>query len=165
MLMGNQPRQPRCMRRTTSAALASVLAVAVTGAFAARAHADLKLCNATPSRIGVAIGYQKPTGWTTEGWWNISAKTCETLLKGKVPSRYIYVYAIDYERGGEWAGPTMMCTSEASFAIDGVESCEQRGYQRSGFYEIDTGNENDWTIKLTDPEPEKGANQSAQADN
>ncbi|MEM9354923.1 MAG: DUF1036 domain-containing protein, partial [Pseudomonadota bacterium] len=44
----------------------------------AEAHAELKLCNATPSRVGVAIGYQDSRGWATEGWWNISAQTCES---------------------------------------------------------------------------------------
>ena len=43
-------------------------------------------------------------GWPTEGWWNIASKTCETLLKGAVPSRFVYVHAIDYDRGGEWGG-------------------------------------------------------------
>ncbi|MEL6298987.1 MAG: DUF1036 domain-containing protein [Pseudomonadota bacterium] len=122
--------------------------------FAGAAQADLKLCNTTTARIGVAIGYQKPTGWATEGWWNISSKTCETLLKGRVPSRFIYVYAIDYERGGEWAGKTFMCTAPKSFSIQGVKECSERGYERSGFYEVDTGDASDWTIRLTDPATE-----------
>src|SRR5437870_12491461 len=53
---------------------------------------DLKLCNTTASRVGVAIGYQDSTGWTTEGWWNISAQTCETLYKGTLSSRFYYVH-------------------------------------------------------------------------
>ena len=138
---------PRRAPQTRMLLLAGAIA-----ALSAPAHADLKLCNATSARVGVAIGYQKATGWSTEGWWNISAKTCETMLKGKVPSRYIYVYAIDYERGGEWSGPTMMCTAEKSFAIDGVGNCQDRGFLRSGFYEVDTGDAEDWTIRLTDPE-------------
>lgn len=124
----------------------------VLGAAAPEARADLKLCNATPARVGVAIGYRKADGWVTEGWWNISAKTCETLLKGRVPSRYIYVHAIDYERGGEWVGQTMMCTAAQSFAIQGTENCAQRGFQRSGFYEVDTGEADEWTIRLADPD-------------
>ena len=77
--------------------------------------ADLKLCNTTSSRIGVAIGYQDPTGWTTEGWWNISAQTCETLYKGTLSSRFYYIHAIDYDRGGEWAGKSFMCTGDKVF--------------------------------------------------
>lgn len=83
------------------------------------AHADLKLCNITSSRVGVAIGYQDKTGWATEGWWNIASQTCETLLKGALPSRYVYVHAVDYDRGGEWGGKNDMCTNEKSFAIRG----------------------------------------------
>ena len=30
-------------------------------------RADLKLCNSTAGRVGVAIGYQDNTGWATEG--------------------------------------------------------------------------------------------------
>lgn len=115
------------------------------------AHADLKLCNITSSRVGVAIGYQDKTGWATEGWWNIASQTCETLLKGALPSRYVYVHAVDYDRGGEWGGKNDMCTNDKSFAIRGVQDCEKRGYKRTGFFEVDTGEAKEWTIRLTDP--------------
>lgn len=115
------------------------------------AHADLKLCNITSSRVGVAIGYQDKTGWATEGWWNIASQTCETLLKGALPSRYVYVHAVDYDRGGEWGGKNDMCTNDKSFAIRGVLDCEKRGYKRTGFFEVDTGEAKEWTIRLTDP--------------
>jgi len=130
--------------------------VAVAGAAlcvtASAAFADLKLCNSTASRVGVAIGYQDNTGWATEGWWNIASQTCETLLKGAVPSRFVYVHAIDYDRGGEWGGKNDMCTAEKSFAIRGVQDCPKRGYKRTGFFEVDTGEAKEWTIRLTDPE-------------
>jgi uncharacterized membrane protein len=115
------------------------------------AHADLKLCNTTSSRIGVAIGYQDPTGWTTEGWWNISAQTCETLYKGTLSSRFYYIHAIDYDRGGEWAGKSFMCTADKTFTIRGVQDCGRRGYKNTGFFEVDTQESKDWTIRLTDP--------------
>jgi len=115
------------------------------------ARADLKLCNATSSRIGVAIGYQDPKGWATEGWWNIASQTCETLLKGKLGSRFYYVHAVDYDRGGEWGGTNMMCTADKVFTIRGVEDCLRRGFKRTGFFEVDTQNSSDWTIRLTDP--------------
>lgn len=124
-------------------------------ALANAAQADLKLCNATSSRVGVAIGYQDKTGWATEGWWNIASQTCETLLKGALPSRFVYVHAIDYDRGGEWGGKSDMCTTDKSFAIRGVQDCEKRGYKRTGFFEVDTGEAKEWTIRLTDPEQGK----------
>lgn len=127
-----------------------LLAIIVGGA--APALADLKLCNSTESRVGVAIGYQDKEGWATEGWWNIASQTCETLLKGDVPSRFIYVHAVDYDRGGEWVGTNFMCTNDKSFAIRGVQECGDRGYKRTGFFEVDTGEAKNWTIRLTDPE-------------
>jgi uncharacterized membrane protein len=134
----------------------TTLGWAVTGLLVATpAAADLKLCNSTASRVGVSIGYQDKEGWATEGWWNIASQTCETLLKGAVPSRFIYVHAVDYDRGGEWAGKNDMCTGEKSFTIRGVQDCPSRGYKSTGFFEVDTGDAKEWTIRLTDPEPAK----------
>jgi uncharacterized membrane protein len=130
------------------AALSAALLIAAT---ATAAHADLRLCNTTSGRIGVALGYQDGTGWTTEGWWTIAGQTCETLLKGKLTSRFYYVHAIDYDRGGEWAGPTVMCIGEKAFTVRGNADCEPRGYQRAGFMEVDTNEARDWTIRLGDP--------------
>ena len=64
--------------------------VLLAGAFLlaspAPAHADLKLCNSTASRIGIAIGYKDRTGWTTEGWWNV-ASTRSSLASSRWRSR------------------------------------------------------------------------------
>ncbi|HWB45113.1 MAG TPA: DUF1036 domain-containing protein, partial [Hyphomicrobiaceae bacterium] len=76
-----------------SKGMLTAAATAIALLFAAPAHADLKLCNTTSSRVGVAIGYQDAKGWTTEGWWNIAAQTCETLYKGSLSSRYWYIHA------------------------------------------------------------------------
>ncbi|MDX2288358.1 MAG: DUF1036 domain-containing protein [Hyphomicrobiaceae bacterium] len=125
-------------------------------AAAAPAAAELKICNATSSRIGVSVGYKDDTGWATEGWWNVPAQTCETLLKGPVPSRFIYVHAIDYDVGGAWVGTNFMCTGDKVFAIRDVQDCEKRGYKRTGFFEVDTGEAKDWTIRLTDQDQAGG---------
>ena len=139
--------------RSTVLTLVMVLTTALLGS--SLAHAELKLCNATPSRVGIAIGYQDNRGWATEGWWNISAQTCESLLKGPMPSRYIYVYAIDYERGGEWSGDHRMCVTDKSFSIRNAKNCEDRGYRTGKFYEVDTGQASQCTIRLADPDKEK----------
>ena len=128
-----------------------VLALAGWLLAAAPALADLRLCNTTSSRIGVAIGYQDGQGWATEGWWNIAAQTCETLYKGTLSSRFYYIHAVDYDRGGEWAGPSFMCTADKTFTIRGVQDCPKRSYKRTGFFEVDTGESKDWTVRLTDP--------------
>ncbi|HEV3373361.1 MAG TPA: DUF1036 domain-containing protein [Xanthobacteraceae bacterium] len=115
------------------------------------AAADFRLCNNTSSRVGISVGYKENEGWTTEGWWNLSARTCETLLRGALVSRFYYIYAIDYDHGGEWSGQAFMCTREKEFTIKGTADCLARGYDRTGFFEVDTGEQPSWTVQLTEP--------------
>jgi uncharacterized membrane protein len=114
------------------------------------ARADFRLCNNTGNRVGIAIGYKENEGWTTEGWWNISARGCETVLRGALVARFYYIYAVDYDRGGEWSGQAFMCTREKEFTIRGTEDCLARGYDRTGFFEVDTGDQPSWTVQLTE---------------
>jgi uncharacterized membrane protein len=138
-------------RRRTRAALAAI--VLATGFFAATApaRADLRLCNKTASTVSVAIGYKAKDGWRTEGWWNIEGAKCGTLLSGALGSRYYYLYAVDSNRGGEWSGKAFMCTRRKMFTIAGVEDCVARGYERTGFFEIDTAEQRSWTVHLYQP--------------
>jgi uncharacterized membrane protein len=130
-----------------------LLGLLAGGAFAtaAPAAADLKLCNTTTSRVGVAIGYKDDSGWVSEGWWNVAAQTCEVLLKGTLVARFYYIHALDYDRGGEWGGKAFMCIDDKAFTIKGVQDCQTRGFKRAGFFEVDTNEEKDWTVRLTDP--------------
>jgi uncharacterized membrane protein len=111
----------------------------------------LRLCNKTPSRVGVAVGYKENRQWTTEGWWNVASGTCETLMAGPLVSRFYYVYAIDYDQGGVWGGKAAMCTRDKMFTIHGIEDCVARGFERTGFFEVDTGEQRSWTVQLTEP--------------
>jgi uncharacterized membrane protein len=129
---------------------ALVLATFLLGAFASPAAADFRLCNNTGSRVGVAVGYKDADGWTTEGWWNLPSRTCETILKGNLVARYYYVYAIDYDHGGEWMGQAFMCTRDKEFTIRGIADCLARGFDRTGFFEVDTGEQRAWTVQLTE---------------
>ncbi|MBI5264370.1 MAG: DUF1036 domain-containing protein [Bradyrhizobium sp.] len=137
-------------RSAILAGLVPVLALVVLGLSNAPAAADFRLCNNTSSRVGIALGYKDAEGWTTEGWWNISSRTCETLLRGTLISRYYYIYAIDYDRGGEWSGQAFMCSRDKEFTIRGTENCLARGFDRTGFFEVDTGEQRAWTVQLTD---------------
>ncbi len=128
----------------------ALLAAGLAG-LSAPALADLRMCNTTASRIGVAIGYRDAQGWVTEGWWNIAPRGCETLLRGTLAARFYYVHAIDYDKGGEWTGKSVMCTRNKEFTIRGITDCLARGYDRDGFFEVDTGEQKSWTIQLTDP--------------
>jgi uncharacterized membrane protein len=114
------------------------------------ALADFRLCNNSSNRVGVAIGYKENDGWTTEGWWNLAARSCEMVLRGSLVARFYYIYAVDYDRGGEWSGQAFMCTREKEFTIRGAEDCLARGYDRTGFFEVDTGDQPSWTVQLTE---------------
>ena len=128
----------------------SLLAGTLLAALAEPAAADFRLCNNTGSRVGIAVGYKDADGWTTEGWWNLSARSCETLLRGGLVARFYYIYAVDYDRGGEWSGRAFMCTRDKEFTIRGIEDCLARGFERAGFFEVDTGEQRSWTVQLTD---------------
>jgi uncharacterized membrane protein len=145
----------------TNTAAGALLLCAVTAATliasAVPAAADFRLCNNTASRVGIAIGYKDAQGWTTEGWWNLSARSCETVLKGNLVARYYYVYAIDYDRGGEWMGQAYMCTRDKEFTIRGIGNCLARGYDRTGFFEVDTGEQRAWTVQLTESSEQQKA--------
>lgn len=117
---------------------------------ASPAAADFRLCNNTSGRVGVAIGYKDKDGWVTEGWWNLAARSCETLLRGGLVARFYYIYGIDYDRGGEWSGQAFMCTRDKEFTIRGTDNCLARGFDRTGFFEVDTGEQRSWTVQLTD---------------
>lgn len=133
--------------RCLAAPLAAV-ALLVLGTLCA--SADFRLCNNTGSRVGIALGYKDADGWTTEGWWNLSARSCETLVKGQLVARFYYVYAVDYDRGGEWSGKAFMCSRDKEFTIRGIDDCLARGYDRTGFFEVDTTEQRSWTVQLTE---------------
>src|ERR1700754_300109 len=108
------------LTRSTRLLLGGVAAAIMSTVTAEPAAADFRLCNNTPSRVGIAVGYKENEGWTTEGWWNLSPRSCETLMRGPLVARYYYIYAVDYDRSGEWSGQAYMCTRDKEFTIKGA---------------------------------------------
>jgi uncharacterized membrane protein len=143
-------QNPPPATRTRLSVLSSLVGLTLT-ATTLPAWADLRLCNKTDSTISVAIGYKANDGWRSEGWWNIGAAKCGTLLSGALASRYYYFYAVDSQHGGEWGGKAYMCTRRKMFTIAGVENCVARGYERTGFFEVDTAEQRSWTVHLYQP--------------
>lgn len=132
------------LRRLACAALLATTAVA------AEARADFRMCNNSSSRISVSLAYTDGQGWVSEGWWNLKSNACEVLLRGPLAAQFYYVYAMD-EKGGEWKGKAYMCTRDREFRIEGRDNCLVRGFDRTGFLEIDTGKDaKSWTVQLTD---------------
>ncbi len=119
--------------------------------FAVPAYADLRVCNQTRNVVSVSLGYRVDNGWQSEGWWQTPPGDCRVLYQGSLAARsYYYIYAVDDIGGGEWDGSVFMCTSDETFTIFGVEDCLARGYERTGFFEIDTQKRTDWTLQLTE---------------
>jgi uncharacterized membrane protein len=125
-------------------ALAGLLAIAVP------ARADLRVCNQTSNLVSLALGYRAERGWMSEGWWQAPPGDCRVLYQGDLQRRFYYLYAVDDIGGGAWDGQVFMCTRDETFTIFGVEDCLARGYERTGFFEIDTQNRTDWTLQLTE---------------
>src|ERR1700716_2365817 len=149
MIPRNSPR-PNPFSLRTTAGLMPALALAILFLWNSPAAPDFRLCNNTASRVGIALGYKDAEGWTTEGWWNVSSRSCETLLRGTLVARFYYIYALDYDRGGEWSGQAFMCSRDKEFTIKGTENCLARGFDRTGFFEVDTGEQRAWTVQLTE---------------
>jgi len=116
------------------------------------ALADLRVCNQTSKNVSIALGYRADNGWQSEGWWVAAPSSCTTVFKGDLKSRFYYLFAADDLSGGTWEGKVFMCTQDQTFTILGVEDCLARGYERTGFFEVDTKNRNDWTLQLTENE-------------
>lgn len=142
---------PRPSSRTLTPRILMAAATLSVGLLASSpASADLRICNNTASRVGVALGYRDAQGWVTEGWWNLAARGCETILRGTLAARFYYIHAVDYDKGGEWTGKSVMCVRNREFTIRGIEDCLPRGFDRANFFEVDTGEQKSWTIQLTD---------------
>jgi uncharacterized membrane protein len=150
MTKSDQCLPPPLSRRASTAGFLPALGILVVCLWSAPAAADFRLCNNTSGRVGIALGYKDAEGWTTEGWWNVSSRACETLLRGTLIARYYYIYALDYDHGGEWSGQAFMCSRDKEFTIRGTDNCLARGFDRTGFFEIDTGDQRAWTVQLTE---------------
>jgi len=126
------------------------LAVLTTCLIAWPVQAGFKVCNKTPHDAKVALGRFDGAAWTSKGWWMIAPKTCQELLTTPLDARFYYLYATD-GGSGSWDGKSVFCVASAdNFEIKGRADCEAHGYDRRGFFEIDTGEARDYTQMLSD---------------
>jgi uncharacterized membrane protein len=131
---------------TMRTALAAVLVLLI----APPADAAFAVCNRTPHETMVALGRFDGTAWSSQGWWTVAPGTCQTLLGSPLDARYYYLYATD-GGAGSWDGKKGFCvTGWGKFTIRGRAGCEAHGYERKGFFEIDTGEARDYVQTLAD---------------
>ncbi len=131
---------------------APALLVAMTSvaALVHPAGAALSVCNKSERHVKVALGRFNGRDWSSEGWWSVAPKSCSKLIAGPLDARYYYLYATD-GAAGTWDGGKSFCTAPAgTFTVVGRGECASRGYDRRGFFEVDTGEKPDWTQSLSD---------------
>jgi uncharacterized membrane protein len=114
------------------------------------AEAALGVCNKTTHATDVALGFYDGKDWSSQGWWTIPAGACAQLMKETLPARYYYLYAVQHDVGGGWDGEHGFCVRGGQFQIPGHVNCAKRGFDRKGFFQVDTGNAPDWTENLAD---------------
>jgi uncharacterized membrane protein len=136
------------MRRKTHV-LAVILAITGLPVLAGPALAAFTVCNKTNLPVRSAIGRFDGTNWTSEGWWVVQPNACVPILTGPLQGRFYYLYASD-GAAGTWEGKTHFCVApEKRFRSVGRGSCAKRGFDRRGFFEVDTGKKPDWTQTLS----------------
>lgn len=114
------------------------------------ARADFSVCNRADVNVKLAFGFFNGKRWESQGWWTIAPQKCETLFAGTLKARYYYLYGTDGATG-TWNGGTYFCTaSQPTFSIAGRGNCAARGFDRSGFFAVDTGNSPNWKQTLAD---------------
>jgi len=113
------------------------------------AFAWYDICNKTPNRVQVAVGYIGNEGYVSKGWWTIRPCDCKTVVgDGQADDTYNYwYYAEDLDDGGSWSGGSDFCTTPSRFTIVG-KNCSNRGYDWTGFKHVQTSGGN-YTTNLT----------------
>ncbi|WP_424978460.1 DUF1036 domain-containing protein [Leisingera sp. S232] len=114
-----------------------ILAAAL-GLAASPALAGLEICNNAGHSLSLAIGYSSEGEWVSEGWWNIPAAECKTLVSGDLKKRYYY-YRANASGEAFASGDYSFCTTTQVFTIHGDSNCGARGYDTQGFRKLDTG--------------------------
>ena len=125
------------------------LALILLFTVAATAQAEFTVCNKASVAAKVALGAFNGTEWESRGWWTIAPRKCETLISGRLNARYYYLYGTD-DQSGTWSGATYFCTlPQPDFKITGRGNCAPRGFDRKGFFAVDTGNSPNWKQSLS----------------
>lgn len=132
------------MKRVGKGLGAALLALLAPGA----AAAQFQVCNQTLDLANVAIGQPGPEGFETRGWWKIGPNQCATVIRKPLASRYLYVFATDVFGKELLSGAVPMCIGTERFVIEGEADCALRGLVEARFIEVDTGQNDDWTLFL-----------------
>ena len=112
-------------------------------------HAELRLCNDTPFKLGTAVGYFLGGAWTSKGWWTIDAGDCMVPIGGDLGNRYYYVHAHAVDASYKWDGDYTFCSTNQAFTIAGSSDCTDRGFETTRFLQLDLNGATSYTQRLT----------------
>lgn len=130
------------------------LALAAFFCSASSAQAAFLFCNETETAIEAAFGTRDDGRWISEGWWQIQPGQCARVLSKPLTQRFYFYYARALALPGKdgkppmvWSGKYSFCTDSKAFKIEGDSKCEERGYRKQGFQDIDVGpRQKDYTL-------------------
>jgi uncharacterized membrane protein len=72
------------------------LTAALLAVSSSRSRADFRICNTSGAPVKLAFGHNDTRfGWTSRGWWTLSAGACQMVLYGEIPRGLYYVYTVD----------------------------------------------------------------------
>jgi uncharacterized membrane protein len=138
------------MSDTDSDMMRPALIAVLLACLTSPALAGLHVCNKTTSTVTLALGRFNGSEWMSQGWWDIPGHHCAAVIKTPLKARYYYLYAGN-GGPGSWDGGRKFCVADSkNFAIHGRAGCARRGFDRKGFFEVDTGRKTDYTQRLSD---------------
>lgn len=133
--------------RVRGAAMCGGLAAALF-AWGGPARAGFAVCNDSFDVLNLAVAYDPGGGFVSEGWWTVAPNRCVTVIRDRIRSRYVYVFATDVFNQALIAGDAPFCVDDARFRIPGTGACWTRGHVAAGFAEVDIGEAEHWTLIL-----------------
>ncbi len=107
-----------------------------------QAAAGLTFCNRTQDIVWSALGIDQQGKKQSQGWWRLQPGQCEKVIKDRLVDRYIYAFAAAERTEGvdqTWGGTVPFCTRDSLFQIEDASDCSGRGFESTGFLQIDTG--------------------------
>ncbi len=122
------------------------------------ASAAFLFCNQTKAVVEAAFGSREGGTWISEGWWQIQPGQCARVMNKPLSQRFYFYYARELSVSGKnasapmiWSGKYGFCTDSKAFKIEGDAGCEERGYRRQGFQDVDVGlRQKDYTLTFRD---------------
>eukprot|EP01124_Arcella_intermedia_P021220 TRINITY_DN2929_c0_g1_i1.p1 TRINITY_DN2929_c0_g1~~TRINITY_DN2929_c0_g1_i1.p1 ORF type:complete len:155 (-),score=7.08 TRINITY_DN2929_c0_g1_i1:38-502(-) len=110
-------------------------------------HSALTFCNKAGYSISASVGFHEGDTWSSRGWYLIDSGDCSNVITGDLNDRFYYAYAMS-TGGHVWSGSYTFCTLPTKYYIYGDMNCGSRGYNTTGFSQVDVGNNLGYTLNF-----------------